>query len=164
MDNLKTLVDMLCDMQYFDKNDVHMLVLTHFKMWKDDDIDGEIHNNDILKRRTDLISRQESIKMVKYSIEKQLLTAKSDLRKGQDIDTSWMARMNYAIRMKGCELVKIASRLSMLRSIEKQRNIERAHSDDRIVRGELFSYISREMGSDKAKELVQNILKQNALT
>jgi hypothetical protein len=102
--------------------------------------------------------------MVKYSIEKQLLTAKSDLRKGQDIDTSWMARMNYAIRMKGCELVKIASRLSMLRSIEKQRNIERAHSDDRIVRGELFSYISREMGSDKAKELVQNILKQNALT
>ena len=153
-DRFEYLADLLCDMKYFDKEEVSNIIKSHFNLWKSSELDKDISGSDIASRRSFIVSRQEEVKIQRYTIEQQLLIAKSKLKKGEKVDTEWMAKANYAYRMKGVELQQFMLQLSNLKTLEKERNMSIAQSEDRRVKNKCREFIVDKYGEDFYIDLI----------
>lgn len=93
------------------------------------------------------------IQIERNVIECQLLTAKSRLREGGEVDTAWMARANLAFRIKGREIVNIQNQLTNLKTFEKEKRVQVARSQDWVMKELYFDFLKGEHGEEKAIEI-----------
>lgn len=152
----KILAEVLADKNYFDLSEIETIIEVYFKIWLSD-IRGAEKLDDIIMRRNKILSEKEQIEIQKNIIERQLLEAKSMLREGKWVDTSWMARANLAFRIKKSQIVHYQTELTSLKAIEKKRNIETSNTRDRIFLDKLKDYTFKLIGKDDASELFEKI-------
>lgn len=152
----RILAEVLSEKNYFDINEVENIIEVYFKIWYAD-FQKETSNNDIVAQRNRILSEKEQIELQKNIIERQLLEAKSRLREGQKVDTSWMARANLAFRIKKMQIVFLQSEMTNLKTIEKKRNIELSVGIDRIFTDMLKDYVCDSIGAEKASILFERI-------
>lgn len=155
----KILAEVLADKNYFDLDEIETIIGVYFKIWLSDTRNQE-EFDDIIIRRNKILSEKEQIEIQKNIIERQLLEAKSMLREGKWVDTSWMARANLAFRIKKSQIVQFQADLTNLKTIEKKRRIETANTRDRIFLDKLKDYTFKLIGKDSASELFANISAQ----
>lgn len=155
MSRFKILTETLADIHYWDNKEVEQIIEAHFKMW----LNTEIQNNVFGKMsdvRQELIEQRQALLQKRQAIECQLLIAKSDLRLGKQVDTTWMARLNWAGKMTGAQLVYIQDQLTHINSAEKKINVETSMTEDRIVLDQVRQYLFDLLGD---KEQYKNIMK-----
>jgi len=152
----KILAEVQADKNYFDLDEIETIIGVYFKIWLSD-IRSNEELDDIIIKRNRILSEKEQIDIQKNIIERQLLEAKSMLREGRWVDTSWMARANLAFRIKKSQIVQFQADLTNLKTIEKKRRIETANTEERIFLDKLKDFIFDLIGNDKSLELFTKI-------
>jgi len=153
MDNrFKLLAEIFSEIRYFDLKEVESLIEIHYKSWYNDEFKSEF-DNDIIKKRKELVNEISSIQIERNFIESQLLIAKSELKEGKKVDTKWMAKANLAFRIKARQIVNLQEKLANLKTIEKELRTDRANSEDRLLNKEYFEYLKNNFGEEKAKNI-----------
>ena len=152
----KILAEVLADKNYFDLDEIETIIGVYFKIWLSD-IRNEEKFDDIIIKRNKILSEWQQVDIQKNIIERQLLEAKSMLREGKWVDTSWMARANLAFRIKKSQIVQYQTELSNLKTIEKKRRIETSNTRDRVFSEKLKDFIFDLIGEYETSSLFERI-------
>ena len=152
----KILAEVLADKNYFDLDEIESIIGVYFKIWLSD-IRNEEKFDDIIIKRNKILSEWQQVVFQKNIIERQLLEAKSMLREGKLVDTSWMARANLAFRIKKSQIVQYQTELSNLKTIEKKRRIETSNTRDRVFSEKLKDFVFDLIGKDETSALFEKI-------
>lgn len=75
------------------------------------------------KRLNDLKKENEQLAIDRAEMEEELLKAKSKLYKREHVDTDWMARCNYAYKMKGIRIQSNCREIGRIGEIIKKNRI-----------------------------------------
>lgn len=152
----RILAEVLADKNYFDIDEIETIISVYFKIWLSD-IRNEERFDDIITERNKILSQWRQIDIQKNIIERQLLEAKSMLREGKWVDTSWMARANLAFRIKKSQIVQCQADLSNLKTIEKKRRIETSNTIDRVFSEKLKDFVFDLIGEHETSILFSKI-------
>ena len=155
MSMFKFLAELIADRSFYDIEEIASLIQTYFEFYRQDEINTEMSNNDIVKRRNLISAKMRDLGIERSVIEKQLLVAKSRLKEGKEVDTEWMARANLAFRIKKSQIVSLQNDMANLKSYEKEQNIRRHTTLERLINRELFRVLSVEYSKEKAKEIFE---------
>jgi len=122
MKEFEVLAETISDIKYYDKKSVAVLIETYFNIWKSVEVENELKNNTLIIKRNYLLSELQKIQLDCFSIENQLLKAKSKLKEGCVVDTIWMANAKYAKRMKGMKAVILRNKITNLNTIQREKD------------------------------------------
>jgi len=145
MKEFEILAESISDIKFYNNKDVANLIETYFNLWKSSELDKELNNNTIVKKRNYLLSQLQALQLECFNIENQLFKAKDRIKKGLNVDRVWMANAKYAKRMKGMQSVILRNKLTNLKTI--------AHENGKDLRTEI-NYAFREKAKNKLIELI----------
>lgn len=153
MSIFKSLTKAISERNFFDESEVEDLIKVYFEMHQQDLLNNDIASNDIVRRRNAILARKRNIELEKNVIEKQLLIARGRLKENNHVDTEWMARANFAFRIKKNQISALLNDLTNLKSHEKQVNIEKSINMDGLMIKELRILLDKEVGKDRRSDL-----------
>ena len=148
----------IMETNYLSLDDLEDIIKLYFEMWQQNAINQGLTTTPIVKRRNAILAKQKELEVQKCLIEKDLLIAKSKIKNKQKVDMEWMARANFAFRMKKMQLKHSANELTNLKTYEKQRNIERMENEDRQVRAAFYQIVKDKVGKNLAKKMFDEAL------
>lgn len=152
MSRFKILTETLAEIHYWNNEDVEIIIEAHFKMWLTTEIQNRFSGK-LQDERQYLIEQKQELLQKRQAIECQSLIAKSELREGKKVDTKWLARLNWAGKMTGAQLVHIQDRLSEINKVQKRMNLEMSITRDKIILDNAKQWIFDTIGdAEKYKE------------
>jgi hypothetical protein len=124
------LTEDIAAMKFMDKDELRGYLSAHLQIFFSEALDDStLDKTD--QRIFRLQQQMQQLNLERVGIEEQLLKAKSDLKNRKRVDTDWMARTNYAFRIKGVQVQSINHELGQLSLLRKRKNIEMANTKDR---------------------------------
>ncbi len=160
MSIFKNLAKILISDKYMTEEEIEDLLETHFNFYQQDLLTQNLATNDILKRRIEIQQKRRDIELQKNIIERDLLIAKSRLREGEEVDTEWMARANFAFRIKKGQLSSFQQELGNLKFFEKQQFAEKYSKRETKIKGAFLNLVKKQLGEKKATELIEAATKE----
>jgi len=161
MSRFKILTETLSEIHYWNNEDVERIIEAHFQMWFSTETQNKIFGK-LSDERQILINQRQELLQKRQSIECQLLIAKSEPKEGKPVDTKWMARLHWAGKMTGAQLVDVQDRLTHISKAEKRANTEKSLTRDRVMLDEIKQYLfdminDPEEYKEKMKHLGQKV-------
>ena len=152
------LADCIADIKFMDKDNLKEYLKTHLNLFYSECLDDHLLP-DLERRKNSLIQENQKLSLSRVEMEEQILIAKSKLKERKYVDTEWLAKANYAFRIKGVQMQNNIIEISKLNSImnraEKNKNIEKANSEDRAKLNCMKMEFTERFGKDAFIEFIQ---------
>lgn len=151
------LTDCIADIKFLDKDNLREYLKTHLNLFYSECLDDHLLP-DLDKRKNYLIEENKRLALARVGMEEQILSSKSALRERRYVDTAWLARLNYAFRMKGVQIqnnvIELGKLSDIKRSIVKAANIEKANTEDRAKLACFRMEFTNRFGIEALREFV----------
>lgn len=154
----KYLTECISEIKFLDKDNLRQYLTTHLHLFYSECLDDHLLP-DIERRYNYLVQENQKLMLARIEMEEQILSAKSALRERKYVDTGWLARVNYAFRIKGAQMQNNNAELKKLgdikRAVEKKTNIEMANSRARAQYDCFKSEYKERFGKEAMIEFVK---------
>lgn len=159
MSVFRTLAETIYEKKFYDLEEMEGVIETYFKIFLSDAKSNELLLDSIDSEKMRVLSEMSQLGIKRAVIEKQIFDAKSKIAEGRgsEVDRFWFSRANMAFRLTKQSIVDCQARLSSLSAIQKQRNIEKANTEDRKKFVIFKSIIERRYGLEYLTELIEEI-------
>ena len=156
------LASCVSEMKFIDLQNLKEYFKAHLNIFFSEAInDIELGGYD--KRINDLKKENEQLAIDRAEMEEELLKAKSRLRERRPVDTSWMARCNYAYKMKGIRIQTNCREIGRLGSIVSN-NVQNKWKDKDHYEKELFCHQLRDkIGKEEYTKLWDELREKHGL-
>jgi hypothetical protein len=154
----KYLADCILDMRFIDKDNLTQYLQTQLSLFYNSCLQDHLIPD--LKKSLNILY-QENIRLSaeRITMEEQILKAKSDLKKRKYVDTDWLARANYAFKMKGLQMQSNLLQIGQINESIKTKRINAQNNEDRVFLESLKKEIFDRFGKDYIKSLFQQVRK-----
>jgi hypothetical protein len=149
------LSESIADIKFMDKDNLKEYLKTHLNLFYSQCLDDHLLP-DLDKRSNFLTQENQRLGLERVKIEEQILIGKSALREGLYVDTTWLAKANYAYKIKGVQMLNNTTEISKIRAIqrraEKDENIKKSATESRLK----LNYIKQQLGKERYDELMND--------
>ena len=160
MNIFRTLAETIYEKNFFSFEEIEDIIETYFKIYLSDIKSTGLIKDSIASEKMRITSERSQLSIKRTIIEKQIFDAKAKIAEGRgsEVDRYWFSRANMAFRLTKQSIVECQDRLSVLATIEKNRNVENTMQEDRVIRVAMYKKIEERYGTEYAKQLYNEVL------
>lgn len=156
------LASCISEMKFIDIANLKEYLKAHLNIFFSEAI-SDINLGGYDKRINDLKKENEQLAIDRAEMEEELNKAKSKLRERKYVDTGWMARCNYAYKMKGIRIQTNCREMGRLGGIIS-KNLVRLHNEKSDTEQGMFCiYAKEKLGIEEYKKWWADVREKNNL-
>jgi ABC-type thiamine transport system substrate-binding protein len=142
------LANCVCEMKFIDIANLKEYFKAHLNIFFSEAI-SDIDLGGYDKRLNDLKKENEQLAIDRAEMEEELLKAKSRLRERRPVDTDWMARCNYAYKMKGIRIQSNCREIGRLGDIVHKNKIAINNEKNNEEKKLFLLYAKEKLGEEE---------------
>jgi hypothetical protein len=159
MNIFRTLAEVIYDKNFFKIEEMESIIETYFKIYLSDANSNEFVEDALSRERIRIISEKNQLGIKRDVIEVQIFEAKTKIAEGNghEVDRHWFNRLNAAFKFTKQEIRSCDERLTILAMAQKESNIKKANTEDRIVLDGIKAIIENRFGREYLLDLYNEV-------